>query len=51
MSNQAQRGNVEPQPYNARADKSGFFIGGMVCIVIVVPMLIHLGKMVFGVSS
>jgi hypothetical protein len=37
--------------YSARADKSGLFIGSMVLIVIVVPMLIHLGKMAFGVSG
>ncbi len=50
MADQTQQAD-DPQPYSGRADKSGFFIGGMVGIVIVVPMLIHFGKMAFGFAG
>ncbi len=51
MVDEAQPGDNETQPYRGRADKSGLFIGGMVLLVIVVPILIHLVKMALGVAT
>ena len=43
--------SAQPESYSVRKDRSGLLIGGTVCIVIVVPILIHFGKMLFGVAQ